>query len=384
MKKFILCIIIILLVGVGFYFYTNHKDINFKDATNSIDDSKKVIEFKDVSNSIFKDNYKKAYNKMKKMSIEEEIGQLFLVRYDNSMTSQYSKYFPSGYVLFSKDFNGHTKESIKNELDSIESNIPLTFAVDEEGGFVTRVSRYSSFRSEKFLSPRNYYDQGGYDLVKQMEKEKAELLLSIGINLNLAPVADVSVDPNDFIYNRSFGLDAKETSTFIKNMIEYSNEFGISSCLKHFPGYGNNVDTHTGSAIDNRSYETFTSNDYLPFIAGIKEKVPMILVSHNIVTSIDNEVPASLSKKIHEELRDKLKFSGIIVTDDLDMSAIKDNYEDGVVRAVNANNDLIITSDFINDYNKVLDAYKNKIIDKKTIDKAVTRIIAWKYSYNIM
>ena len=383
MKKFIISIIILLLVGVGVYLYFNN-DTDIKNVTNKIKDTKKEIEFKDVSNSIFKDNYDKAYNKMKKMSIEEKVGQLFLVRYDNSMTSEYSKYFPSGYVLFSRDFNGQTKESIKEELDNIDSNIPLTFAVDEEGGFVTRVSRYINFRNEKFLSPRSYYDQGGYDLVKKMEKEKAELLLSIGINLNLAPVADVSTNPNDFIYNRSFGLNAEETSTFIKNMVEYSNEFGISSCLKHFPGYGNNVDTHTGSATDNRSYETFTSSDYLPFLAGIKEKVPMILVSHNIVTSIDDEVPASLSIKIHEELRDKLKFSGIIITDDLDMSAIKDNYQDGAVMAVNSNNDLIITSDFINDYNKVLSAYKNKIIDEKTIDRAVTRIIAWKYSYKIM
>ena len=383
MKKFIISIIILLLVGVGVYLYFNN-DNDIKNVTNKIKDTKKEIEFKDVSNSIFKDNYDKADNKMKKMSIEEKVGQLFLVRYDNSMTSEYSKYFPSGYVLFSRDFNGQTKESIKEELDNIDSNIPLTFAVDEEGGFVTRVSRYINFRNDKFLSPRSYYDQGGYDLVKKMEKEKAELLLSIGINLNLAPVADVSTNPNDFIYNRSFGLNAEETSTFIKNMVEYSNEFGISSCLKHFPGYGNNVDTHTGSATDNRSYETFTSSDYLPFIAGIKEKVPMILVSHNIVTSIDDEVPASLSIKIHEELRDKLKFSGIIITDDLDMSAIKDNYQDGAVMAVNSNNDLIITSDFINDYNKVLSAYKNKIIDEKTIDRAVTRIIAWKYSYKIM
>ena len=384
MKKFIISIIILLLVGVGCYLYFNNNDTDIKNVTNKIKDTKKEIEFKDVSNSIFKDNYDKAYNKMKKMSIEEKVGQLFLVRYDNSMTSEYSKYFPSGYVLFSRDFNGQTKESIKEELSNIDSNIPLAFAVDEEGGFVTRVSRYINFRNEKFLSPRSYYDQGGYDLVKKMEKEKAELLLSIGINLNLAPVADVSTNPNDFIYNRSFGLNAEETSTFIKNMVEYSNEFGISSCLKHFPGYGNNVDTHTGSATDNRSYETFTSSDYLPFIAGIKEKVPMILVSHNIVTSIDDEVPASLSVKIHEELRDKLKFSGIIITDDLDMSAIKDNYQDGAVMAVNSNNDLIITSDFINDYNKVLSAYKNKIIDEKTIDRAVTRIIAWKYSYKIM
>ena len=87
---------------------------------------------------------------------------------------------------------------------------------------------------------------------------------------------------------------------------------------------------------------------------------------------------------MHEELRDKLQFSGIIITDDLDMQAIKDNYTDGAVKAVQAGNDLIITSDFINDYNKVLDAYNNKEIRKDMIDKAVTRILAWKYSYNII
>ena len=87
---------------------------------------------------------------------------------------------------------------------------------------------------------------------------------------------------------------------------------------------------------------------------------------------------------MHEELRDKLGFSGIIITDDLAMSAIKDNYTDGAVRAVNSNNDLIITSDFINDFNKVLDAYNNKLIDENIINKAVVRIIAWKYSYDII
>ena len=85
MKKFIISIIILLLVGVGVYLYYNN-DNDIKNVTNKIKDTKKEIEFKDVSNSIFKDNYDKAYNKMKKMSIEEKVGQLFLVRYDNSMT----------------------------------------------------------------------------------------------------------------------------------------------------------------------------------------------------------------------------------------------------------------------------------------------------------
>ena len=158
----------------------------------------------------------------------------------------------------------------------------LIMAVDEEGGYVTRVSRFPAFRSEKFASPRTYYEQGGYELLEQMENEKATLLKEIGINLNLAPVADVSTNENDFINNRTLGKGAKETSDYIKHMVKYANNNKINSCLKHFPGYGNNEDTHTGIAIDNRSYETFIENDYLPFKAGIEEKVPCILVSHNM------------------------------------------------------------------------------------------------------
>ena len=386
MKKIFVFIVLFLLIVFGSYIYYNYVDKDDSEKVEKIVDKVKIKkeEFKDVKESIFKKYYKKAYNDMEKMSIEEKIGQLFIVRYDSGMTSTFSNYYPGGYILFAKDFENKTKDGLKSELDSISSKIPLAFAVDEEGGFVTRVSKYPNFRSERFASPKYYYEQGGYDLLKSMEKEKAELLLSLGINVNFAPVADVSTNPGDFIYNRSFGRNAEETSDFIKNMVSYANEAGISSCLKHFPGYGNNKDTHAGSAYDDRDYSVFVSSDYLPFKAGIKEGVPMIMFSHNIVSSIDPENPATLSPKMHEELRDKLEFSGIIVTDDLIMSAIKDNYPDGAVRAVNAGNDLIITSDFINDYNKVLDAYNNKLIDEKIINKAVTRIIAWKYSYDII
>ena len=386
MKKVFIIILLFLLIVFGSYMYFNYVDKDDNNIKETIKEKVKIkkVVYKDIKNSIFKKNYDKAYNDMEKMSIEEKIGQLFIVRYDNGMISTFSNYNPGGYILFAKDFENKTKDSLKSELDSITSKIPLAFAVDEEGGFVTRVSKYPNFRSEMFASPRYYFEQGGYDLLKSMEKEKAELLLSLGINVNFAPVADVSTNPNDFIYNRSFGKSAEETSEFIKNMVSYANEAKISSCLKHFPGYGNNKDTHTGSAYDDRDYSVFVSSDYLPFKAGIKEGVPMIMFSHNIVSSIDPENPATLSSKMHEELRDKLEFSGIIVTDDLIMSAITDNYPDGSVRAVNAGNDLIITSDFINDYNKVLDAYNNKLIDEDIINKAVVRIIAWKYSYDII
>ena len=370
MKKIILLIIaIILLTGCE---------------TNIDKKEDKKIEKEEVEETgIFKDYYKKARKVVSEMTIEEKVGQLFLVRYNVNDVEYLSNYYPGGYILFAKDFENHTKESITKEIKKDQSlnKYPLIIGVDEEGGFVTRVSRFTNFRSERFKSPRTYYEEGGYSLVEQTENEKAQLLLSLGINLNLAPVADISTNENDFINNRTFGRGADETSEYIKNMVTYANNNKINSCLKHFPGYGNNEDTHTGIAIDNRSYESFIENDFKPFKAGIEADVPSILVSHNVVNSIDPEYPASLSNKVISELRNTLDFTGIIMTDDLAMDAVKSYVENGhaATLAINAGNDMIITSDFMTMKNEVLQSVDNKEIKEETIDEAETRIIAWKY-----
>lgn len=377
MKKKIILMILILLV-ITITGCTTKKEKK---------EEKKYIEDNEIKESIFKDSYKKASKLVTKMTIEEKIGQLFLVSYDKYYTNKYTETPPGGYLLFAKDFQDHTKESMKSELDTAnqKSKYPLVFAADEEGGYVTRISRFKEYRDEKFNSPKYYYETGQEELLKETEKEKANLLKSIGINLNLAPVADVSTNENDFIYNRTFGRNATETSELIKKMIEYANENGINSCLKHFPGYGNNEDTHTGVAIDNRDYKELTDNDYLPFKSGIEAKAPCVLVSHNIINSIDSEYPASLSGKVIYELRNNLNFSGIIITDDLSMDAVKSYVEDGnaATLAIQSGNDMIITSEFEKMYNEVLNSYKEGTISEETINKAVLRIIAWKYESNL-
>ncbi len=386
MKKVFIVVLGVVVIGclVGFYFD--------KDTLSSIKDNKNVEESDDVSfptDELFSKEYGNAQKRLRKMSLEEKVGQLFLVRYDKNMAMSWiNDYYVGGYILFAKDFDNHTKESIKEELSSLKekSKVPLVFAVDEEGGYVTRVSRYKAFRDKKFPSPRDVYETGGLELLESTEKEKGQLLLSLGINLNLAPVADVSVDSNDFINIRTFNRDAKETASLIGNMVDYANEVSISSSLKHFPGYGNNVDTHTGIAIDERSYENFVNNDYLPFEEGIKRGVPSILVSHNIVKCMDSEYPATLSKKIVSgELREKLNFSGIVITDDLSMGAVSSYVDDNsaAVLAINAGNDLIITSDFVDMYNSVIEAVDAGDIKTETIDTAVRRILAWKSIYNM-
>ena len=382
-KPLSLIIIILIFIGGTFlYFNKDNKLIN-NVSSNEKEEKEKRKEYEDIKNGIFKEYYDKAYETVENMTLKEKIGQLFLVRYNKNDVEYLSNFYPGGYILFAKDFENQTKESIKKEIENNQSlnKYPLIIGVDEEGGYVTRISRYQSFRSEKFLSPKYYYEKGGYELLEETEKEKANLLTSIGINLNLAPVADISQDENDFIYSRSFGYDAEKTSEFITNMVNYANDNNINSCLKHFPGYGNNKDTHTGIAIDERSYDNFIQNDFKPFEAGIKAKVPSILVSHNIVNSIDREYPSSLSNKVINELRDTLGFTGIIMTDDLAMDAVKSYVEDGkaATLAIKAGNDMIITSDFMSMKNELLESVENNELEEELITKAAIRIIAWKY-----
>ena len=386
MKKLLILILIIGL-GVGGYFYFNQDIISKKEVNK---ETKKVITLKDedIKNSIFKKYYNEAIKVVDKMTTEEKVGQLFLVRYAYEDTEYLSDFNPGGYILFAKDFENHTKESMRKELANVnkKSKYPLILGADEEGGFVTRVSRFKEFRSEKFKAPKDYYEEGGEILLKQTEEEKAKLLKNIGLNLNLAPVADVSTNENDFIYSRAFGKNAEETAAFVSKMVSYANNNDINSCLKHFPGYGNNIDTHTGIAIDERSYDSFKENDFLPFEAGIEEGVPCVLIAHNVVKSMDPNYPASLSKKVINELRNTLNFTGIIMTDDLAMDAVKSYVEGGkaATLAINAGNDMIITSDFMTMYKEVLASVENKEITINTLNKAVIRIIAWKYYSGIM
>ena len=334
--------------------------------------------------------YSLAEEIMKNMTLEEKVGQMFLVRYPrtNSAITQIKEQNPGGYVLFAVNFDNQTPQSIKQELEKNQENskIPMFFAVDEEGGKVVRVSSHSAFRTSSFLSPQDLYKEGGLERIAQDAKEKSQLLKSIGLNMNLAPVADVSTSSSNFIYARSFGKGAEETATYVTKVIETMKEEKIVSSMKHFPGYGNNKDTHTGIAIDQRPYETFTTSDFLPFEAGIKIGAPTIMVSHNVVESMDKNYPASLSKEVHKILREDLNFSGLIITDDLAMDAVKQYVENkkAAVQAVKAGNDMLISSNFEEEKQQVLNAIATGEISEETINTAVRRILACKLAYGII
>jgi beta-N-acetylhexosaminidase len=342
-----------------------------------------------VSKELFEDYYAMADEFMKNMSFEDKISQMIFPRFNyKNRTDDIINKKPGGYVLFAYDFE-YNATFIQNYMQEIQnlskSNIglPLGLSVDEEGGTVVRVSKYH--RSQKFPSPQEIYNKSGNDGIAQIDKEKRDLLRKFFLNVNLAPVADISSNSSDYIYPRTIGRNALESAEYIEKDVEGYVKDNFTCCAKHFPGYGNNIDTHGDIAIDERSYEQFQQEDFLTFEAAIRQQIPMILVSHNIVKCKDDKHPASLSKAWHDILRNELNFTGLILTDDLSMGAIK-KYTDNVseaVLAVNAGNDILLTSDYYMHYNALMEAIKDGSITEAVVNKACRRIIALKYKYLI-
>ena len=323
------------------------------------------------------------------MTLEQKVGQMFLARCpETDAAAQASAYSLGGYVLFARDFDNKTEEQVIADIQSYQdsSSIPMFIAVDEEGGTVVRVSSNPQLRPYPFWSPQELFAEGGMELIQSDAEDKSILLKNLGINLNLAPVCDVSTNASDYMYARSFGQPASETSEYVSTVVAAMNAQGMGSALKHFPGYGNNTDTHEGIARDSRPYETFTESDFLPFEAGISQNATAVLVSHNIVECVDSEHPASLSPQIHDILRNDLGFDGIIMTDDLAMEAIT-QYTDGqsaAVAAVLAGNDMLCCTDFTTQIPAVIDAVNAGTISQERIDQSVLRILASKIELGII
>ena len=332
------------------------------------------------------------------MTVEEKVGQLFFVRCpEEAGAEKAAQYHLGGYILFGRDFRDSagswlTEDQVTATIAGYQAaaradtGIPLLIGVDEEGGTVVRASANPNLFPHRCLSPQDLYAQGGMEAVLSDAAAKNATLLQLGINVNFAPVADVSTDPGDFIYDRAFGQDAQATADYVAAVVEAMGETGIGTVLKHFPGYGNNVDTHTGIAVDQRPYETFLDADFLPFSAGIAAGADSVLVSHNIVTAMDDTLPASLSPEVHRIAREELGFAGVLLTDDLAMDAVRSYAEDGsvAVLAVLAGNDMIVTTDFEEQIPLVVQAVEDGTIPEGQIDQSVLRVLGWKHRLGLI
>lgn len=326
---------------------------------------------------------------IKAMSTEEKVAQLFIARFPATEPLTLAQdYQPGGFIFFAADFADREPASFLALVQQCNAvaKIPLLLGVDEEGGTVNRISRYSQYRELPFPSPQDLYKAGGLEAVQADTTEKCQLLKNLGLNLNFAPVCDISTNTGDYIYYRTTGLGAAKTSEYVTCVVETMRQENIGSVLKHFPGYGNNSDTHSGIAHDSRSYESFQTNDFLPFAAGIEAGASMVLVSHNIVASMDQTMPASLSMAVHDILRNELGFNGVAITDDLVMGAIKQytGNTPPAVAAIEAGNDMICTSDFLTHYNQLLQAVNNGRISEARLAESLYRIICLKENLGLL
>lgn len=323
------------------------------------------------------------------MTLEEKVGQLFFVRVPAEEAAQaVAQYHFGGYILFGRDFQDKTREQVRADIQSYQDSakVPLLLGVDEEGGTVVRASANPDICDEPYWSPRRLYEAGGLDLALSVERDKIRTLQGLGLNVNFAPVCDITQQEGAFLYDRSLGQDARTTAGYVGKVVSLYGEEGMGCVLKHFPGYGNNPDTHTGIAVDERPYEVFQREDFLPFEAGIQAGSGCVLVSHNIVTCRDGEAPASLSPEWHRVLREELGFTGCIITDDLVMDAIQEycDASSAAVQAVQAGNDLLCCSDYETQYPAVLTAVESGELSEKRIEESALRVLHWKEELGLL
>lgn len=342
----------------------------------------------------------RAQERLATLTVEEKVGQMFFARRPETGSAEdAAAWHLGGYVLFGRDFqysDGHWLsredflQNIQADQDAAKADtgIPLLIGSDEEGGTVTRASLNPNLFETPFLSPQALLSVGGMETLAADAGEKSQALLELGINVNLAPVCDVSTNAEDFMYDRTCGLAASDTSQAVAAQVEAMKSAGIGSVLKHFPGYGSNADTHTGAAVDQRPLEQFLLEDFLPFSAGMEAggATTAVLVSHNTMTAVDDQLPASLSPAVHELLREELNFDGVAITDDLAMEAVSDDRfsTPAAVLAVLAGNDLLISSDYATQIPQVLSAVKDGTIPMERIDEAVTRVLLWKEALGLL
>ena len=216
--------------------------------------------------------------------------------------------------------NFETAENLIKELRSY--NPELLIAIDEEGGDVTRLFVHEG---SKYPSPALLGQCDDEDLTYRSYNSMGAVLRGLGIDITYAPVADVvAVENNPIVGVRSFGMKTDVVSRHVIQAVKGLQDAGISACIKHFPGHGAVIeDSHHDLPYIKMALSDYESAHIRPFKDSIASGADAIMIGHLVAESIDRDKPASLSSKvIHEYLREKLKFEGLVITDALDMGAI--------------------------------------------------------------
>ncbi len=261
------------------------------------------------------------------------------------------------------------------------SVLPPFLAIDEEGGSVMRIG--SSAIDVPYVSSMGSVGaDGDPEAAYEAGSTIGAYLQELGFNLDLAPDADVLVDPgNVTIGDRSFGSDPELCGRMVHRYVDGLHENGIASCLKHFPGLGDTEsDTHTGAAWSSRTIEDYRSTEFISFGGGIDAETEMVMISHLSNSELsDSDLPASLNKTVITDLlRTELGYEGIVITDSLRMGAVTERFDsaEAAVTAIEAGVDiLLMPADFNAARQGILDAVHDGRISEERIDESLFRIL---------
>ena len=339
-------------------------------------------------------------NKKDSLSIEQMVGQMIVTGFkgldfheNHPIAHSLKEDFLSGVILFDEDFHTKTpcnissREQVKKLTDALKSfsDLPVLIAVDQEGGDIVRLKKKHGFTET--VSAQYLGEVDDLDQTEQQAQDIARDLTDAGVNLNLAPVVDLNINPDNPVIGKRRKSFSSNPDLVIKHagaFIKAHREKNILTCLKHFPGHGSSLnDSHVGFVDITQTWQEKELYPYRFFIQ--HHQADLIMTAHLFHQKMDEKYPASLSFKITTELlREKLGYEGVVISDDLQMRAILDHYslEETVLLFIQAGGDLLLFgNNLVYDENIVtrvktiiLKALKQKEITEKRIEQSWQRI----------
>ena len=332
------------------------------------------------------------------MTLREKVCQLFVVFPVNlagpdqvteagEPTRLALEQYPVGGLIYDRT-NMAGKEQARDMLAAVQSysRIPLLLACDEEGG---RVNRLMATVGTTYIGPMLQYKDQGVGKAAENARIIASDMAALGFNVDFAPVADVWSNPkNTVIGDRAYSDDFSQAADLVAAAVEGFHQGGVACALKHFPGHGDtSADSHNGSVYVYKTLDQLRAAELLPFRAGIGAGADMVMIGHLIISGVSEE-PALLSPEIVTDLlREELGFTGVVITDSLQMRAMTDVYGAGeiAVGAVLAGVDLLLCPENLEEAVESLTAaVESGEIPESRLDESVLRILTMKEARGLL
>ena len=389
-RTVILLSVILLIAALLFALSMKDTQLSENDASSSTDNTLTQKENKDTHKS------DPIRERIDSMTLQEKVGQLVIVGFDgytadDSIKTMIQSYKVGGVILFGRNVeNAEQLITLNNTLKNINSGnkIPLFISIDEEGGKVSRMPK----EIRKLPTNKTIGEANDENLSYEIGSILADEVKMFGFNMNFAPVLDINSNPqNPVIGDRSFGNSKEIVSRLGVQTMKGIQSGGVIPVVKHFPGHGDtSEDSHIGLPAVSHDMNRLIDFELIPFKDAIHNQADAVMIAHILLNKIDSENPSSLSKTVITELlRNQLKFNGVIITDDMTMRAIVENYNIGeaAIKSVKAGSDIILVCHGYDNEIAVIDALKNAVenrtISQETINESVYRILKLKDKYKL-